>query len=1068
MQGLPSGTVTFLFTDIEGSTRLLQDLGDAYEPTLAEHRRLLREAFEAHAGHEMGTEGDSFFVAFARASDGLAAALAGQLAVGGHDWAGRPVRVRMGLHTGEARLVDGDYVGLAVHQAARVSSAAHGGQVLVSQTTRDLVASSIPEGASLVDLGEHRLKDLAQPVRLYNLAHVGLPAEVPSPRTLSVLPNNLPLQLTTFIGRDEQITKIHKLLESTRLLTLCGAGGSGKTRLGLQVAAELITEHRDGVWLADLSPLTEGELIVRGIAEALGVREEKDRDVEDVLIEHLQGKDLLVVVDNCEHMAEASAATIDRLLHAASALRIIATSREPLGAEGETVFRVPTLDTPKGDEPPEALSDYESVRLFCDRAARATTEFSLDATNARAVAEICERLDGMPLAIELAAARVRMITPQEIAKRLDDRFKLLTGGLRTGIRRQQTLRAAVDWSYEMLSEAERLLFRRLSVFVGGFTLEAAEGVCSGEGIDEFEVLDLLGNLVDRSLVLAEPHDGTTRYRLLETMREYGREMLAASDEAPMIWSRHLEWFAQLAEDAFDELYGAGQSEWLKRIDTELDNVRQALSWATNGGDRLSGLRLASSLMKYWHIRWYVREGARWLGALLDGTEKGPPAIMAKGLLSHAFLSANADSWLVARPVYERVVAMRNLPGTDRFVAEALNDLGLVVWGFDQDLQRARALLEEALEIRRAIGFDSGIRESLNNIAQLASWTGDRVRARALLEEALDIARRVGAQDEVAFQLSQIAQLHDFDGDLDAAEPLLWEALQIQEELRAPAAVAGTLVSIAAVARQRGDYDEAEELYQRASDLVRDQDNLFDAALVDRWTGHIALERGDFERARALFTEAVEHVNKDGQNIMSAFVADDMAHLERAIGNVAEARQRTEHVLVAMKATGHLMNLPLILARAAVLAIDEDDLDAARAHIDEAVAIARASNSPRRIASAEVAAAALAVAEGRRGDAVKHERVALELRFRCGLMPDVARSLETLGQLYDEGTAATLLGAAEALRAASRIVLPPIDRSKHDEAIARGKAALGEQAFEAAWAKGASMLLDDVVALALED
>lgn len=408
-----------------------------------------------------------------------------------------------------------------------------------------------------------------------------------------------------------------KLLETARLITLSGAGGSGKTRLALQIAADLVTEHRDGTWLADLAPITDPDIIMRGVAEALGVREEKDRLIDDVLIEFLQGKDLLVVVDNCEHLAEESAAVIDRLVHAASGLRVIATSRETLGAEGESVFRVPSLDTPKADEPPEALATYEAVRLFCDRAAQATADFGLTTDNARSVTEICRRLDGMPLAIELAAARIRMLTPQEIAKRLDDQFKLLTGGLRTGIRRQQTLRAAVDWSYEMLSPEEQLLFRRLSVFVGGFTLEAAEGVCSGNGIEEGGVFDFLGNLVDRSLVVAEPQDGRTRYRLLETMREYGREALASSGEAHDVWGRHLTLFAELAEQVEPELEAAGEAEWLARLDPELDNVRQALSWATADGEAAVGVRLASALYRYWFMRWLYAEGARWLRATLE-------------------------------------------------------------------------------------------------------------------------------------------------------------------------------------------------------------------------------------------------------------------------------------------------------------------------------------------------------------------------------------------------------------------------------------------------------------------
>jgi predicted ATPase/class 3 adenylate cyclase len=1063
--------VTFLFTDIEGSTRLVQDLGDRYESALADHRQLLRTAFGERDGHEVGTEGDSFFVVFAKASDAVAAALDGQLALASHGWAEKPIRVRMGLHTGEAQLDNEGYIGLAVHQAARVSAAAHGGQVLVSQTTRDLVAGSLPDGANLVDLGEHRLKDLAHATRLYNLSHAGLQAELPPPRSLSVLPNNLPLQLTTFVGRDEEIAKITKLLGTTRLLTLAGAGGVGKTRLALQVAADVVTEYRDGAWLADLAPITDPELIVRGIAESLGAREEKGRTIDEVLVEHLQGKELLVVIDNCEHLAEQSADVIDKLLHAASGLTIVTTSREPLGAEGENVFRVPSLDTPSGDEPPEALNAYESVRLFCDRAMQATADFSVTTANAQAVTEICRRLDGMPLGIELAAARVRMLTPQEIASRLDQRFKLLTGGVRTGIRRQQTLRATVDWSYEMLSEGERLLFRRLAVFVGGFVLDAVESVCSGDGIDTSEVFDLLSNLVDRSLVVAEPREGKTRYRLLETMREYGREALVASGEAATTWSRHLEWCTGFAEAGEPALEGHGQAEILARFADELDNIRQALGWATTEGGAVTGMRLASALGRFWILRGLHKEGTRWLEACYAEAQADlTSGQKAKALLFIAATLGGADEISRCREIYAECAALPRDSSTLTWVGEALNDLGIISWALDADFDLATRQLEEALELRTSAGHRFGVAETLGNLSQVAEWRGDQARAAELQAQALAIYEEIGDAGRVAMVRGALATRAADQGDLKRARTLHEEGLATTRDLGAPALIAEHLAPLAMIAKDEGRFAEAEAMLDEAYEIARDLESAWGIGMSRRAQGWLAMDRGELNEAEQLVTVFLESVRAFGVPMYEALGIGDLSKIAALRGDAAEARSLHEEAFALLESMEHRRQAGLLRTNSGRIARLEGDPARARSLITEGLELSRESARYVEVAIAKHELGLVALDQGELDEAIGHFREAVRDRVSFGMVPATTASVEGIMMVEaargNGERAATLAGAAAAERRRIGAKLPPAILVLIESAVARAREAIGDEEFAAAWARGERLSLDETLALAL--
>ena len=622
MDSLPNGTVTFLFTDIQGSTKLAQQQPDEMPALLARHNQILHQAIEGYNGYVFQVVGDSFAAAFHSASDALNAALAAQRKLHNEAWTPAPIKVRMGIHTGASQLTDdkqySGYATLALTQ--RIMSAGHGGQTLLSGATRELVRDVLPENTELLDVGEKRLKDLLRPEHLYQLNILELPSTFPPLKTLDAFLNNLPTQLTTFIGRENEIAEVKQELESHRLVTLTGSGGTGKTRLSLQVAADLLEKFGHGVWFVELAPLTDSDLIPQTILSTIGVQEQQGKTPLEVLKEYLHEKQTLIVLDNCEHLVSASAGVANTLLNAAPKLKILASSREALGVKGEISYPVPSLSLPDIKHLPviEQLSQYEAVRLFIDRALLVAPHFVVDKDNAPHIAQICYRLDGIPLAIELAAARTKMLSIEQISKRLDDRFRLLTGGARTALPRQQTLRALIDWSYDILSENERLLLRRLSAFAGGWTLEAAEDVCAGDSIESYDVFDLLSQLVNKSLVVVIEHSqsGETRYRMLETIRQYAREKLLEAGGSEIIRQRHLVYFVKLVEQAEPELYRSNQAFWLNKLDDELDNLRMALEWAL-AIDAESGLRIAAIPWQWWNMHGYFREMGEWLSQFLE-------------------------------------------------------------------------------------------------------------------------------------------------------------------------------------------------------------------------------------------------------------------------------------------------------------------------------------------------------------------------------------------------------------------------------------------------------------------
>ncbi len=864
MAELPSGTVTFLFTDIEGSTRLLQSLGDGYAEVLADHRRLLREAFEQVGGHEVDTEGDAFFVAFARARDSIAAAIAAQRALAAHSWpAGQELRVRIGIHTGEPTVTAEGYVGEDVHRGARICSAAHGGQVLVSQTTRDLLGEKV-EGAALRDLGEHRLKDLTQPQHLFQLLISDLPGDFPAPKTLDAVRNNLPVELTSFVGREREISDVERLLSAARLLTLTGVGGAGKTRLSQQVAARLVEAFQDGVWLVALAPLADAALVPQAVAAALGLREDPPRPLVETLADHLAGRSLLLLLDNCEHLVEACAQLAESLLQAAPNVRILATSREPLGIAGETVWSVPPLSLPSEDQEAssDALSRSEAVRLFVDRATAVQPDFDLNAKNGLAVAELCRRLDGMPLALELAAARAATLPAQQIAERLDDRFRLLTGGSRSALQRHQTLRATIDWSYQLLEQPERICLRRLSVFAGAFTLEAAEAVCADDDIDSGDVLDLVARLVLKSLLVAESRGDQARYRLLETIREYAEERLAEAEEAEQVCVLHRQFLLDLAESA-PTWSGAGEEVWLQQLEADHDNLRAALEWGVRGTKlEEAHLRLVASAWRFWEVCGYRTEGRGWLEPAVAASANAAPPLRAKLFMGAGAMAGWLSDFPEAVRYHKQSLAIYRELGDEANVGLSLSYLGVPA-GAQGDYREATRLFEESLLHSRAAGDKALIACQLVDLANLALVERDLHRARAMEEEGIALAREAGSKWILAFGLETLARTAAKQGDYEVARTAIDEGIAVSEEMADPVTLADVLYAAGDLAYLEGDLESAGARYDEAIALRREGGARQKLARELLSRALVALRRGELERAAVLPREAIELAREVG-------------------------------------------------------------------------------------------------------------------------------------------------------------------------------------------------------------
>jgi predicted ATPase/class 3 adenylate cyclase len=786
---LPTGTVTFLFSDIEGSTERWERHREDMKAAVAWHDTIMRRTIENHGGHIFKTMGDAFCAAFKTVPQAIEAALDAQRAIENEDWSKvGGIRVRMALHTGLADERDGDYFGPTVNRVARLLSIGHGGQVLVSGVSTELAQGMMPTQATLRDLGAHRLRDLIQPEQVYQLVAPGLPAEFPPLRSLDALPNNLPIQLTQLVGRESDLAEIESLLAKHRLITLVGAGGVGKTRLSLQVGAEVLDRFEDGVWFVDLAPLNDPSFIPSRFAEVFNFGEAGDRSLDEVVTRALQSRQLLIILDNCEHLVSGAARMAELVLRGCPNVRILASSREGLGIEGEIVVRVPSLavPAPEGELSATDASRFGSIALFAERAAAGDRRFALTDKNAPVIARICEQLDGIPLAIEMAAARVKVLSVEQLAARLEDRFRILTASNRSALPRQQTMRALIDWSYDLLSDNEKTVFRRLSVFAGGCTLDAASSVCSDAALDPLDVLDLLTGLVDKSLVVTELVGSEQRYRLLASTRQYASELLEKSGEPDLVRARHAEFYRSLAEQAEDQWASTPTRVWTERLLPDIDNFRSALDWAVTARHDVDlGALLAASLAFFWASGPQPEEGRRRLAAaIVANPGVGQPKLEAKLQAASAHLELRAWRYEPALVAGKRARELYDQLGDRYGAAWASSRVGEALLRMRQH-EEAERVLESALQTFNELGSSRMIAMVISQKARNYHFQQRHEEGLELYNQALAYARTsgdIGLVDaitsnvaEVEFRRGNVERALDIARSLLAGQPA-WERI----------------------------------------------------------------------------------------------------------------------------------------------------------------------------------------------------------------------------------------------------------------------------------------------------
>jgi predicted ATPase/class 3 adenylate cyclase/DNA-binding CsgD family transcriptional regulator len=1010
VSGLPTGTVTLLLADVEGSTRLWETQAEEMTAAIARLDDTLTDLMAAHHGVrpvEQG-EGDSFVLAFARASDAVSCALALQRAPLA------PIRLRIGLNTGEIQLRDeGNYIGPTINRTGRLRDLAHGGQTVLSGATESMVLDHLPDDAWLTDLGTHALRDLPRPERVVQLCHPDIRNEFPPLRTgAAEVTHHFPVQLTSFVGRNTQIADVRKLLAGNRLVTLTGAGGVGKTRMALEVAATTATEFDDGTRYVDLAPITDPDVVPVAVARALGLPDQPGRSTMDTIVRSIGERRMLVVLDNCEHLLDASAELITVLAGACTGLTLLTTSREPIGVVGESTWRVPSL----------TLAD-EAVELFADRARLASPDFRVAADDLAVVTEICRRLDGVPLAIELAAARVRALSLHEINDSLHDRFRLLTGGSRTAVRRQQTLRASVDWSHALLSEPERVLFRRLAAFVGGFDLNAAQKVTGSSDVERYQVLDQLSLLVDKSLVVAESARGHTRYRLLETVRQYAAEKLGESDESVAIRARHRGYYTSMAAELDNP--PAGQHEkLLGQAELNIDNCRAAFAWSQDNGDAEAAMQLASSLLPMWLARGRIIEGLSWFETLLADRRAGDtdiaPAVHARALADKALL----DAWGIMPDRLdqaEQALMIAREVGDPALTARALAACGSIA-AYDADA--AAPYFAEASDLARELGDQWRLSQILGWQSYAAFFAGDPKTAYAAGVEGRDLADSIGDRFNARFCRSwggvggQLMTGRDLRGVIEQCTELLREADAASDLLCGFLAVQHLCIA----ATYQGETASA-ATYAKATVEAGAELGGFFAGCGQMISGWSAIAAGD--------VAAATHSYELGWPVVSVQSAPCVvfvswrAEAALAAGDLGDARRWADDAVAVTRG----WHLAAALTTRSRVAIEEGDLEQAEHDVYEALSV-----------TAEIGAHVIT--------------------------PEVLECLARIGVLMGRHReAARIFSATESFWQRIGAVRSLVHQAGIDASVAALRDAMGDSDFDAAWAEGAALSTDEAIAYA---
>ena len=1029
---LPSGEVTFVMTDIEGSTKLFRELGDAYVDVLDAHNSLLRSAVRALGGVEVGTEGDSLLVAFPDPSNAVTACLDGQLALSRHRWPSRvDLRVRMGVHTGEAHPVGQDYVALALHQVARISAGAHGGQILVSQATADLTRDQLPKGAELVDLGSFQLRGFPAPERLFQLNHPDLRGDFPPLRALGVVSHNLPFHRNSFVGRSEERAALSGLVRTAGVLTVVGPGGVGKTRLAIQVGFDVMAGFADGAWLVELAPLTSPDTVIREVAAAIGVTEEPRRSIEDVVIEALAQKSALLILDNCEHLLDTTAVLAERLSQRCPDLVILATSREPLDVEGEVVWRLEPLAVAEPREASDGSTPApaDAVELFVDRAGLVQPGFQLTEDNAGVIADIVSHLNGMPLAIELAAAALAERPPEGVLGGLSDRFSLLMHGRRTAPDRHQTLRAAIEWSLELLDPVERTLFDRLSIFAGSWGTEAAIGVCGTDPVAAPEVRLMLRHLSRASLLVTDP-DSPERWSMLESIRELAALELGSHGETDQMLARHRRWFA-IRTEAVSELIGRrGQTGIMTELAADHDNIRRALDGAIEAEDAETALRICAAMSPFWtsHSDWSEGiERIRSALALEPGTSLAPRARALAGLGRLLLLTGDLAT---ADVRYQEAYGAARAAGDAATVARALSGIGYVAFRRSQ-LDEAEERWQEALTHAERAGDQRVTAEVLRSLAIAAGTRGEQSHAGELIERAITEAQ--GAEDDQLLRLllGSSAEMNIWLGNYQAAEDAYGEALQIATEIGDFSARPLLMAELGWVAILRGDPLAADRLAVESAELAEDLNSPRVHAHALRLHGEALWRTGDVEGAAA----ALDHARDVAEGLDApaevAGVRCSQAAVALETQDFGAARSHAEEAL-ALSTLGHAMRLASPTWLLGVVALSEGDVMEAENHFDSDLRVAESGELVRHVANDLWGLAGVSAARGELSTAAELHGRALRIRHQIGDRLGMAESLVALAGLVldaDPNGAAQLVGIGESYLAAAGAIPTPLQAER---------------------------------------
>jgi predicted ATPase/class 3 adenylate cyclase len=1076
---LPHGTITFLFTDIAGSTELWEQQPQAMQRALARHDALVRQAIEQQRGIIFKTVGDAFCAAFATAPDALAAAIAAQRAVQAEAWetsglaSSESIRVRMALHAGAAETRDRDYFGPSLNRTARLCAAGAGGQILVSRTVHELVRDYLSVDTDLRDLGEHRLKDLARPEQIFQVIASGLSAVFPPLKTLNTSLTNLPIQPNALIGREHEVETITDLLhqDDVRLLTLTGPGGIGKTRLAMQAATELVDRFVDGVWFVGLAPISDPALIPGVIAQTLGVQEHSDRTIADMLAAYLRTKQLLLLLDNFEQVVAAAPVLAD-LLAAAPRLKLLVTSREMLNLYGEHEYAVPPLVLPQRTPLPplEQLTQSEAVRLFIERARAVKADFAITNQNAPAVAEICYRLDGLPLAIELAAARSKIFSPQALLARLDRRLTFLSGGARNLPARQQTLRGAIDWSYELLDAGEQELFARLGVFVGGCTLEAAQAVGTAGGDLLLDVLTGIVSLVDKSLLKqVEGADGEPRFLMLETIREYAWERLEQSGELDVVRAAYAAHYLAVAEAAHPKLRGSEQLAWLARLEQEHANLRAVLTWSQAAPERLEvGLQLARSLIWFWQLRGHVREGLSWLTNLLE--HSGPAqrsVVYARALFAAGHLTRGNPQR--AKELYEASLTLSQDLGDRWNTALVMRDLGYIVY-FLGDTERGVALIEACLPVFQELGDTAGYAEALNDLASVTSDRGDSARAVELLDESLVYYQKLGDRRGSAEILCDRGRLALDQGQCKRALAWFEEARVLYLDLADRIGYAWCLTFLGRAEQQQGDYRNVRTRYEEALGLFEEVADQEGSASTLQLLGELAREQGQIDHAIQLITASLTLRQEVNDTDAITWILNSLGDIALDQGDYPRATTLYQESLALCEQLRNNWCKALVLCNLGRAAyIQGDDGGAARLY-QESIKQSEQLGARLFIGRALTGLARLVLRQGDKPRAAVLYRQSLAEFQESHQGLDIIRYLEGVAGLAGTAAQATraiqLLGAAEAVRQAIGAPLRADEQVDYERRLATVRPLLSETSFTAAWAGGQVLSSEQAIAEAV--